>query len=80
MRNLLDGLEEAGLTFGDVVATNVYLDDLGEFARMNKVYGSYFSATPPTRTTIQQVLSVERKADAADRWPTLEQISLIAVK
>ena len=80
MRNLLDGLEEAGMTFADVVATNVYLDDLGEFTRMNKIYGMYFSATPPTRTTIQQVAPVERKADAADRWPTLEQISLIAVK
>ena len=28
MRNLLDGLEEAGLTFANVVATNVYLDDI----------------------------------------------------
>jgi enamine deaminase RidA (YjgF/YER057c/UK114 family) len=64
---------------GDVVATNVYLDDVGEFARMNKVYGSYFSATPPTRTTVQQFPPVERKADV-ERWPTLEQISLIAVK
>jgi hypothetical protein len=26
-RNLLDGLEEAGLKFSHVVATNVYLDD-----------------------------------------------------
>src|SRR5262245_35180043 len=80
MRNLLDGLEEAGLTFANVVATNVYLDDVNEFARMNKVYAEYFGAAPPTRTTIQQVQSVERKADARDRWPTLEQVSLIAVK
>jgi enamine deaminase RidA (YjgF/YER057c/UK114 family) len=80
MRNLLDGLEEAGMTLADVVATNVYLDDIGEFARMNKVYAEYFGKTPPTRTTIQTVPSVERKANANDRWPTLEQISLIAVK
>jgi enamine deaminase RidA (YjgF/YER057c/UK114 family) len=80
MRNLLDGLEEDGLTFENVVATNVYLDDVGEFARMNKVYAEYFRNTPPTRTTIQQVVSVDRKASANDRWPTLEQISLIAVK
>ncbi len=80
MRNLLDGLEEAGLTFADVVATNVYLDDVGEFARMNKVYAEYFGKVPPTRTTIQQVPSIERKSNANDRWPTLEQISLIAVK
>jgi enamine deaminase RidA (YjgF/YER057c/UK114 family) len=80
MRNLLDGLEEAGMSFENVVATNVYLDDIGEFAQMNKVYAQYFTKMPPTRTTIQQVPSVERKASANDRWPTLEQISLIAVK
>jgi reactive intermediate/imine deaminase len=80
MRNLLDGLEEAGLTFANVVATNVYLDDINDFAKMNKVYAQYFSSTPPTRTTVQQYPSVERKTDDRDRWPTLEQISLIAVK
>jgi len=80
MRNLLDGLEEAGMTFENVVATNVYLDDIGEFAKMNKVYAEYFGKTPPTRTTIQQVASTDRKASANERWPTLEQISLIAVK
>jgi reactive intermediate/imine deaminase len=81
MRNLLDGLEEAGLTFANVVATNVYLDDVNDFAKMNKVYAEYFSSTPPTRTTVQQIQALpERKGDARDRWPTLEQISLIAVK
>jgi reactive intermediate/imine deaminase len=80
MRNLLDGLEEAGLTFADVVATNVYLDDINDFSRMNGVYAQYFSSAPPTRTTVQQYPAVERKADGRDRWPTLEQISLIAIK
>ena len=54
MRNLLDGLEEAGLTFANVVATNVYLDDMNDFAKMNKTYAEYFSGAPPTRTTVQQ--------------------------
>jgi reactive intermediate/imine deaminase len=80
MRNLLDGLEEAGMTFADVVATNVYLDDINEFVAMNKTYAEYFSSTPPTRTTVQPMPPLERKADARGRWPTLEQISLIAVK
>jgi enamine deaminase RidA (YjgF/YER057c/UK114 family) len=80
MRNLLDGLEEAGMTFENVVATNVYLDEIGEFAKMNKVYAEYFGKTPPTRTTIQPAPSVERKESANGRWPLLEQISLIAVK
>src|SRR5260370_38559636 len=35
MRNLLDGLEEAGMTFSNAVATNVYLDNIDEFTQMN---------------------------------------------
>ena len=31
MRNLLDGLEEAGMNFSNVVAANVYLDDVADF-------------------------------------------------
>ncbi len=80
MRNLLDNLEEAGLSFADVVATNVYLDDLSEFAAMNKLYAKYFTAILPARTTIQQIAPVDRKRKADDSYPGVEQISLIAVK
>jgi len=80
MRNLLDGLEEAGLDFSHVVATNVYLDAIDDFARMNRVYAQYFTGAPPTRTTVQPAPSVERKPDAEDRWPALEQVSVIAVR
>ena len=80
MRNLLDGLEEAGLDFSQVVASNVYLDSIDDFARMNRVYAQYFSAAPPTRTTVQPAPSVQRKADAEERWPALEQVSVIAVR
>jgi reactive intermediate/imine deaminase len=81
MRNLLDGLEEAGLTFANVVATNVYLDDINDFTKMNKTYAEYFAGAPPTRTTVQQYPATpDRKANDKDRWPTLEQISIVAVK
>jgi enamine deaminase RidA (YjgF/YER057c/UK114 family) len=81
MRNLLDGLEEAGMDFGHVVASNVYLDNLNDFAAMNRVYAQYFNgSTPPARTTVQQMPPGERKPDADGRWPTLEQISIVAVK
>ena len=43
------------MSLADVVATNVYLDDVGEFTRMNKVYAEYFGKVPPTRTTLQTV-------------------------
>ena len=45
-------LKEAGLTFTDVVNSNVYLTDIRNFQAMNKVYKSYFPHNPPARTTI----------------------------
>ena len=80
MRNLLDGLEEAGLDFSHVVATNVYLDQIDEFANMNRIYGMYFKSAPPARTTVQPLKPVARKQDANGRSPKLEEISLIAVR
>lgn len=81
MRNLLDGLEEAGLDFSHTVATNVYLDNVAEdFQKMNDVYGQYFKAIPPARTTIQQVAPADRGPGENGRYPTLEQISLVAVR
>lgn len=54
MQNLQAVLEEAGLGFGDVVRTGVFLSDVGDFAAMNEVYASYFpeGAIPPARTTV----------------------------
>lgn len=80
MRNLLDGLEEAGMTFANVAVSNVYLDNLDEFAQMNGVYAEYFKEAPPARTTVQQLAPGKRQSDARGRWPTLEQISIIAVQ
>jgi gluconolactonase len=81
MRNLQDNLEEAGLSFRDVVATNVYLDDLAEFSSMNKLYATYFNGgVYPARTTVQQIAPVERSKKADDTYPGIEQISIVAVK
>jgi 2-iminobutanoate/2-iminopropanoate deaminase len=80
MRNLLDGLEEAGMDFSNVVAGNVYLDNLDEFTQMNGVYAEYYKNAPPSRTTIQQIAPGRREADAKGHWPTLEQVSIVAVR
>ena len=80
MRNLLDGLEEAGMNFSNVVASNVYLDDVEEFSKMNGVYAEYFGAAPPARTTIQQAVPGVRTPNAKGIYQTLEQISIVAVK
>lgn len=80
MRNLLDNLEEAGMDFSQVVATNVYLDNLADAPTFNEVYGQYFGPIMPSSTTIQQIAPAERKADQNDHYPDLEQVSLIAVR
>ena len=80
MRNLLDNLEEAGMTFDQVVATNVYLDDMSDTAAFDEVYARYFGSTMPARTTIQQIAAGERTPDKEGLYPDLEQVSLIAVR
>ena len=80
MRNLLDNLEEADMKFDQVVSTTVYLDDLSELPIFEKVYKQYFSGIPPAQTTVQQIQPAERKSDEEGHYPTLEQVSLIAVR
>ena len=52
-QNLGGILEAAGASFEHVVRTTVYLADMGDFAAMNEVYGTYFSSPAPARSTIQ---------------------------
>ena len=46
-------LEAAGSSLDDVTKCNVYLRDIGDFAGMNEVYATFFTAPFPARTTIQ---------------------------
>jgi 2-iminobutanoate/2-iminopropanoate deaminase len=80
MRNLLDNLEEAGMNFDQVVATNVYLDDLSDLRAFDEVYVQYFSEVLPARTTIEQIAPAKRTPDKQDHYPDLEQVSLIAIR
>lgn len=80
MRNLLDNLEEAGMNFDQVVFTTIYLDDLSETPLFAKVYKKYFSGALPAQTTVQQLKPGDRKPDEEGHYPTLEQVSLIAVR
>ena len=54
VRNLEAVLESAGAKLGDIVDVQVFLTDMKrDFATFNKVYGEYFAAIGPTRTTIE---------------------------
>ena len=51
--NITAVLKAEGLTFGDIVKTTIFLMDLGDFQKMNEIYGSYFKKAPPARSTVQ---------------------------
>ena len=53
LENMKAVLEAAGLTPENVVRTTVFLTDLNDFAVLNEVYGEFFGAAPPARSTIQ---------------------------
>lgn len=53
MENLKAVLAAAELSFADVVKTTIYVTDIGDFAAVNEVYGSYFKEEPPARATVQ---------------------------
>ncbi|WP_448529020.1 RidA family protein [Raineya sp.] len=53
MRNILAILQEAGMDFGNVVKSTIFVKDLNNFQAINEVYGSYFGENPPARETVE---------------------------
>lgn len=53
IRNLAAILEAAGSSLNNAVKTTVFLKNMADFANMNAVYGRYFGANPPARSTIE---------------------------
>ena len=53
MQNLEAVLKAGGASFGSVVKTTIYLQDLADFGAVNEIYGGYFQEAPPARATVQ---------------------------
>jgi 2-iminobutanoate/2-iminopropanoate deaminase len=53
LMNLSAVLEAAGSSLSRCVKTLVFLADMNDFAAMNAVYGEFFGAEPPARSTVQ---------------------------
>ena len=53
LKNLAAVLDAAGLGFGDVVKTTIFLADMGDFAAVNEVYARFMPDPPPARSTVQ---------------------------
>ena len=54
MKNLKAILEEAGMSFSNVVKATIFLKSMDDFAAMNEIYASYLDANNyPARETVQ---------------------------
>lgn len=53
MENINAILTEVGLNFSNIVKTTIFLIDMGQFAQVNEVYGTYFAQDAPARETVQ---------------------------
>ena len=53
LQNLKSVLEEAGTKMDNVVKTTVFLADMNDFAKVNAIYGKYFSEPYPSRSAVQ---------------------------
>jgi len=78
MHNLRSILAEAGMDFGNVVKTSIFITDMNSFSEINEVYGKYFEGNQPegksgfpARETVQ--------VSALPKFVNVE-ISMIAVK
>ena len=53
LKNLAVVLEAAGSDLEHVVKTNVFLDDINDFAKVNEIYAQYFQGETPARSCVQ---------------------------
>jgi 2-iminobutanoate/2-iminopropanoate deaminase len=71
MQNLKSILQEAGMSFSNVVKTTIFLTDMNRFSEVNEIYGKYFDGDFPARETVQ--------VSALPKFVNVE-ISMIAAK
>ena len=53
LKNVQAVLAAAGLTMDNVIKTTVFLKDMNDFAAMNEVYATFFTANPPARSAVE---------------------------
>ena len=72
MENMKAVLEEANMTFSDVVKSSIFIADMNDFSTINEIYGAYFdNDTAPARETVQ-VACLPKNVNV--------EISMIAIK
>ncbi|MBN8642755.1 MAG: RidA family protein [Flavobacteriales bacterium] len=72
MENMKAVLQAADMTFENVVKTTIFIMNMGDFARINSIYASYFDeSNAPARETVQ-VAGLPKGVNV--------EISMVAVK
>ena len=52
MKNLQVILQEAGVTFSEVVKTTIYVTDMSIYGKVNEIYGTYMTEPYPAREVV----------------------------
>ena len=71
MNNMKSVLNEANMTFDDVIKTSIFILNMDNFSRINEIYGQYFTNNFPARETVE-VVRLPKDVNI--------EISMIAVK
>ena len=53
LENIKGIVEAAGGTMANIVKTTVFLKDMKNFDKMNRIYKQYFSEAPPARSCVE---------------------------
>jgi 2-iminobutanoate/2-iminopropanoate deaminase len=53
MINMQAILEAANMTFEHVVKCTIFVKDMNNFAKINGIYGEFFTTNPPARETVE---------------------------
>ena len=53
MKNMEAVLNDANMTFDDVVKTSIFILNMDNFSQINEIYGQYFTSNFPARETVE---------------------------
>ncbi|MBE3592794.1 MAG: RidA family protein [Thermoanaerobacter sp.] len=53
LENIKAILEAAGMDLNNVIKTTVFVTNMGDFAKINEIYGKYFKDNPPARSLVE---------------------------
>ena len=53
MKNIGAILSDVGLGYDDIIKTTIFLTDMGDFPKVNAIYGNYVGDGKPARSTVE---------------------------